>query len=223
MIKMFGILAGGALLASTVAIAQSADQSATDSIASASALGRDVDLTRGAKAWADHCGRCHNLRSPSELGENAWDVSVTHMRARANLPGDLADDIKAFLMYSAQSTAADAAPIEKTAAGAAYAHLKPGDAVRGGELYSQTCIACHSANGEGAFEGVPNLMIVSGRLSKPDEILLANMINGFQSAGSPMAMPPRGGNPDLTDQDLAHVLAYLRTQFEERTGDPERK
>ncbi len=80
MIKMFGILAGGALLASTVVIAQTAAQSAADSPASASALGKDVDLTRGAKAWADHCGRCHNLRSPSELGENAWDVSVTHMR-----------------------------------------------------------------------------------------------------------------------------------------------
>ena len=42
MIKMFGILAGGALLASTVAIAQSAVQSAPDS--SASALGKDVAL-----------------------------------------------------------------------------------------------------------------------------------------------------------------------------------
>lgn len=222
MIKIFGILAGSALLASSVVIARSAAQSATDSPASVSALGKDVDLARGAKAWADHCGRCHNLRSPSELGENAWDVSVTHMRARANLPGDLADDIKAFLMYSVQPKAADAAPIEKTA-GAAYAHLKPGDAERGRDLYSQTCVACHSANGEGAFEGVPNLMIASGRLSKPDEILLANMINGFQSAGSPMAMPPRGGNPDLTDQDMAHVLAFLRTQFEERTGDRQRK
>ncbi|HBK92306.1 MAG TPA: cytochrome c, class I [Parvularcula sp.] len=126
-------------------------------------------------------------------------------------------------MYSVQSKTADAAPIEKTAAGDAYAHLKPGDAERGRELYSQTCVACHGANGEGAFEGVPNLMIVSGLLSKPDEILLANMINGFQSAGSPMAMPPRGGNPDLTDQDLAHVLAFLRTQIEEKTGDRRQK
>jgi cytochrome c5 len=62
MIKMFGILAGGALLASAVAISQSAAQSATDSPASVSALSQDVDLTRGAKAWEDHCGRCHNLR-----------------------------------------------------------------------------------------------------------------------------------------------------------------
>lgn len=222
MIKMFGILAGGALFASAVAIAQSAAQSATDSPASVSALGKDVDLTRGAKAWAEHCGRCHNLRSPSELGENAWDVSVTHMRTRANLPGGLADDIKAFLMYSAQQKAADSAPIEKTA-GAAYAHLKPGDAERGRDLYSQTCVACHSANGEGAFEGVPNLMIASGPLAKSDEILLANMINGFQSAGSPMAMPPRGGNPDLTDEDMVHVLAFLRMQLEERTREPKGK
>jgi cytochrome c1 len=26
-----------------------------------------------------------------------------------------------------------------------------------------------------------------------------------------MAMPPKGGNPDLTDQDLTDIIAFLRT------------
>lgn len=223
MIKIFSILAGGALLLSTIAIAQSTDQSPTDSSRSVSAPDKDIDLKRGAQAWADHCGRCHNLRSPSELGENGWDVSVTHMRARANLPGDLADDIKAFLMNSAESKTADTAPIGKTVGAAAYAHLKPGNVERGRELYSQTCVACHGANGEGAFEGVPDLTMASGRFTKPDDILLANIINGFQSKGSLMAMPPKGGNPDLTDQDLADTLAYMRIQFVKQTETLERK
>lgn len=57
-------------------------------------------FARGAKAWAETCQRCHNLRSPKELNDEDWDVSVTHMRIRANLPRDFAEDIKAFLKAS---------------------------------------------------------------------------------------------------------------------------
>jgi cytochrome c1 len=59
-----------------------------------------VQIARGAKAWANNCGRCHNLRSPNELTDADWDVSVSHMRVRANLPGNVSRDIKAFLKNS---------------------------------------------------------------------------------------------------------------------------
>lgn len=29
-----------------------------------------------------------------------------------------------------------------------------------------------------------------------------------------MAMPPMGGNPDSTEQDMADVLAYMRKEFQ---------
>jgi len=67
------------------------------------AQGAGVDqaaIARGAKAWADNCGRCHNLRAPSELSDHDWRVSVTHMRVRANIPGNVARDITAFLQAS---------------------------------------------------------------------------------------------------------------------------
>lgn len=59
-----------------------------------------LQIARGAKAWATQCGRCHNIRSPSELSDEEWHVSVTHMRVRANIPGDTIEDIKAFLKSS---------------------------------------------------------------------------------------------------------------------------
>ena len=59
-----------------------------------------VQVARGAKAWVDQCGRCHNLRAPSELDDADWYVSTTHMRVRANIPGDVIADIQAFLMAS---------------------------------------------------------------------------------------------------------------------------
>ncbi len=59
-----------------------------------------MQVVRGAKAWKNNCGRCHNLRSPKELNDEEWDVSVAHMRVRANLLGFEAEDIKAFLKAS---------------------------------------------------------------------------------------------------------------------------
>lgn len=57
-------------------------------------------FARGAQAWAENCGRCHNIRAASELTDEEWKVSVTHMRIRANIPGDVARDIITFLQAS---------------------------------------------------------------------------------------------------------------------------
>ena len=59
-----------------------------------------MQIARGAKEWADNCGRCHNFRDPKEKTDAEWDVVVTHMRIIAPLPGAVARDIKAFLQTS---------------------------------------------------------------------------------------------------------------------------
>nr|WP_281719878.1 cytochrome c [Nitrosomonas nitrosa] len=88
-------------------------------------------------------------------------------------------------------------------------HAGAGQAADGQALYQTTCIACHGPKAEGAIPGVPNLG-EAGRLDKDDSILIANIINGFQSKGSPMAMPPKGANPSLTEDDAKMVIEYLR-------------
>ncbi len=57
-------------------------------------------IAKGAKLWADNCGRCHNIRPATDFDDNGWEVVVTHMRVRANLPGKDAKAIKAFLKSS---------------------------------------------------------------------------------------------------------------------------
>lgn len=59
-----------------------------------------MQIARGAKAWSDNCGRCHNFRDPKEFSDKNWDVIVSHMRTIAPLPGAMARDIKAFLKSS---------------------------------------------------------------------------------------------------------------------------
>lgn len=86
----------------------------------------------------------------------------------------------------------------------------------GKEVYEKTCIACHGANGKGAIPGAANFTDPKGPISKSDADLLKHMANGYQTPGSPMAMPAKGGNPTLTDDDLKNVLKYIRDTFEEK-------
>lgn len=83
----------------------------------------------------------------------------------------------------------------------------------GKEVYEKTCIACHGADGKGVIPGAANFTDPKGPISKPDNVLLDHITNGFQSPGSPMAMPARGGNPSLTDDDLKNALKYIRETF----------
>ncbi len=83
----------------------------------------------------------------------------------------------------------------------------------GKEIYSQICVACHGANGTGAIPGTPDFTSQGSPLSKSDDELQTNITVGFQSPGSPMAMPAKGGNPDLNAADVRAVLDYLRESF----------
>ena len=202
------IVAMAATLASAGALAQvtfARETGPADTPAAANA--------RGAKAWADNCASCHNNRSPLEKSDAEWAIATTHMRVRANIPGDVARDIVAFLQASndQQASTAEVPPQAGSAALATpVAALKLGDPQNGARVFGETCVACHGVNGKGAIDGVPPL---SGPLAKSDEVLLRHMIEGFQSPGSAMPMPAKGGNPDLKAQDLADVLAYLRKNF----------
>ncbi len=90
-----------------------------------------------------------------------------------------------------------------------------GDAAKGEELFNSTCIACHGQGGvgiEGLGKSIPESEFVRG---KSDEELLA-----FIKVGRPTSdpenttgvdMPPKGGNPALTDEDIVDIIAYFRT------------
>jgi len=86
---------------------------------------------------------------------------------------------------------------------------------RGQAVYNGTCIACHGSDGTGSLPGVPDLTGKTGLLSQDDAVLLGRMADGYQSPGSPMAMPAKGGNPALTDADLSAVLKYMRNAFQQ--------
>lgn len=85
----------------------------------------------------------------------------------------------------------------------------------GEDLYNGTCIACHGSDGVGTIPGTPDFSAENSPLQKTDDELVRNIMAGFQSPGSPMAMPAKGGNPALTEEDARRLVAYLRAAFSE--------
>lgn len=88
------------------------------------------------------------------------------------------------------------------------------DADAGKSIYNRACIVCHGSDGAGDIPGVSDLTKKGGGLYQDDKVLLLRMLNGYQSTSSGMAMPPRGGDPSLTESDLKEVLKYMRREFQ---------
>jgi len=70
---------------------QSHDAAESQPVA-ASAAGKS-----GVQLWAENCSRCHYARPPQSFSETQWEVIVHHMRLRADLTGQEARTIAAFL------------------------------------------------------------------------------------------------------------------------------
>jgi disulfide bond formation protein DsbB len=90
-----------------------------------------------------------------------------------------------------------------------------GAAGEGQQLFLVYCGSCHGPNGEGiASLGKPlTTSEFAGSLS--DEELL-EFIKAGRPANDPLntsgiLMPPKGGNPALTDEQLMDIIAYIRS------------
>ncbi|MDT8449121.1 MAG: c-type cytochrome [Wenzhouxiangellaceae bacterium] len=147
------------------------------------------------------------MRDPQDLRDDQWITSVSHMRVRAGLTGRQARDILAFLQDSNIRGAVE--PVEFGEDTSTDAGPSSGE-----EIYNRTCIACHGANGKGTVPGTPDFTNPEGPLAQADEVLIRHITEGFKSPGSPMAMPPKGGNPLLSDSDIRAVLEYMRAKFQ---------
>jgi mono/diheme cytochrome c family protein len=90
-----------------------------------------------------------------------------------------------------------------------------GDPVQGEQLFQQSCSACHGMDGTGVAGLGKDLTTSTFTRSLSDEELLQFTKEGRPS-GHPdnttgIDMPPKGGNPALTDAQLTDIIAYMRT------------
>lgn len=80
------------------------------------------------------------------------------------------------------------------------------DLEKGEEVYQQSCASCHKQG----IAGAPKLTDAADwrqRLQKGMETLNDHAINGYQ--GETGMMPPKGGNPALSDTEVKAAVAYM--------------
>lgn len=102
--------------------------------------------------------------------------------------------------------AANAVPVHHGKASIAHANV-----AQGKKVFQGTCFACHATGVAGAPK-LGDKQAWAHHLAKGDKILLEHAENGF--TGHTGTMPPRGGNPSLTNQDIADAIAYMKSKVE---------
>jgi cytochrome c5 len=187
----------------------------------------------GEEVYKSACASCHTsgaLNAP-KLGDNAaWAklipeghagltkqaiAGIRQMPARGGNPALTDIEMSRAVAYLANSAgakfkeppvAAPAAPVAAaavmTVAAAAPTAAAPAAAAVDGEaVYKQACSACHAVGAAGAPKS-GDKAAWAPRIKKGEDALVASAIKGIGN------MPPKGGNPSLTDAQIRAAVAY---------------
>ncbi|HVU13344.1 MAG TPA: c-type cytochrome [Phototrophicaceae bacterium] len=92
----------------------------------------------------------------------------------------------------------------------------PAVVAQGQAVFESVCFACHGPDAKG-IPGLGKNLIASSFVHGLTDEQLLQFISKGRDTSDPMnttgvAMPPRGGNPSLTDDQLRAVIAFIRTQ-----------
>ena len=95
------------------------------------------------------------------------------------------------------------------------AQAPAGDPAAGKEKFELTCVACHGKSGEGV-PGLGKDMTTSEFIAGKTDEELVEFIKVGRDPSDPLnttgvAMPPKGGNPALQEQDFYNIVAYIHT------------
>ena len=94
-----------------------------------------------------------------------------------------------------------------------------GDSASGQQLFVTNCGACHGPTGEG-LPALGKPLTTSEFVSGLSDEELLSFIKAGRLPDDPLnttgvAMPPKGGNPALTDEQLRNIIAYIRSIHQE--------
>ena len=122
------------------------------------------------------------LKQSTRVSANTVPVGVV------NVAGEATEALESTLAAVAEET--DAEPIDM-----------------GQRVFQGLCISCHSG-----LPGIPKLgdkAAWENRIAQGMALLYERSIKGFISAGGIIAMPPKGGNPNLTDEEVKAAVDYM--------------
>ena len=108
-------------------------------------------------------------------------------------------------VYAGATGAAAQAAAAAAAAEAAAAQVAYGGTMDGATIYQNLCGGCHTAG----IGGAPKLVAGewTGRIAQGMDVLYEHAIEGYQ--GPAGFMPPKGGNPALTDEQVVATVDWM--------------
>lgn len=117
---------------------------------------------------------------------------------------------------TAVPTAPPAAVVDPpTATAVPVAVAGGGDVALGQQTFATTCAACHGPAGEGV-QGLGKDMTTSEFIAGLSDEELLEFVKVGRRIDDPLNttgvdMPPKGGNPALTDAQLIDIIAFMRS------------
>jgi cytochrome c5 len=108
-------------------------------------------------------------------------------------------------VYAGETGAAALAAAQEAASAAAASQVAYGGSTDGEMIYNTLCGACHTAGAGGA----PKLEQAAwrARIAQGEDTLVRHAIEGYQGAAG--IMPARGGNPALSDEQVAASVRWM--------------
>ena len=108
-------------------------------------------------------------------------------------------------VYAGSTGAAAQAAAQAAAAAAASAQVAYGGTLDGEVIYNNLCAGCHTSGAGGA----PTLVAAqwTARIAQGADTLHRHAIEGYTGAAG--VMPPKGGNPALTDEQVIATVDWM--------------
>ncbi len=174
----------------------------------------------GAKIVEIQCGKCHQagVSGAPKIGDRAdWlkrgkngidALALAATRGHDNMParGGMAEltdgEFRGAVLYMFNQSGGNAKDAKAAAPAAAPAKA---DAGKGKSVYDASCVACHAAGVAGAPKA-GDKAAWAPRLKSGMPALYASTLKGKN------AMPPKGGNMALSDDDVKAAVDYLAGQ-----------
>lgn len=143
-----------------------------------------------------------------QVGENTEDrYEMNYPLAQALIDTRIAPVGHVVMMGSAALKAA-----EEAAAKAAQAKVHA--PLTGPQVFNAQCHLCHAPPGVGGAPPVGNADAWDPRIAQGLPTLYQHALNGFQ--GKAGVMPPKGGRPDFTDDEIEAAVRYMVDQVKKK-------
>ena len=104
------------------------------------------------------------------------------------------------------SVAVDGVASSQPAKAMAPVAAAPAAPMSGKDVYTKACFACHGTGAAGAPK-VGDAAAWASRSAQGMDVLVEHAVNGFQ--GSTGFMPPKGGHPYLTDDNIKDAIQHI--------------